>query len=478
MMGIDYEGIDGMNQTLQTSYLWEVSAIMTESKYTKSDYEHRTLIIGLGKTGLSCARFLAKQGVPFIVMDDREQPPELPALREQFPDTELLLGGFDTTVMESCNQIIISPGVSLYDPEIAKIIDSGVPVVGDIEIFARHADAPVIAITGSNGKSTVSAMVAEMARTAGRVVRLGGNFGMPALDLLADSPPDLYVLELSSFQLESTMSLNCTAAAVLNLSPDHLDRYRTMEEYLDAKLRIYRGDGAVIVNADDPLLKNHTPAARKLLYFGSGVPQPGQYGVRKRHGELWLAKGGECLMPVSELHINGFHNVSNALAALALGDAAGLPQGAMLKALKSFKGLPHRMEWVAEWDGVTWYNDSKGTNVGATVAALQGLNGKAVLIAGGLGKGADFSLLKEAVAQKCRAVVLIGRDAPLIEKALDRVVPVVHAGDMQDAVQQASHYATSGDSILLSPACASFDMFVNYEDRGRVFVAAVKDLLL
>jgi len=284
------------------------------------------------------------------------------------------------------------------------------------------------------------------------------------------------VLELSSFQLESTTSLNCTAAVVLNLSPDHLDRYRTMEEYLDAKLRIYRGDGAVIMNLDDAVLKDHILAARDTLCFSTGVPRQDEYGVREQRGKLWLAKGAECLMPADELRINGFHNVSNALAALALGDAIGLPQQAMLEALRTFKGLPHRMEWVAEQDGVTWYNDSKGTNVGATLAALQGLSGKAVLIAGGLGKGADFSPLKDVVARKCRAVVLIGRDAALIERALDNVVPVVHAADMQDAVRQASRKARRGDTVLLSPACASFDMFKNYEDRGRVFTAAVRSL--
>ena len=466
-----------MNQTLQTSYLWEVSSIMAEHIHTKSDHQQRTLIIGLGKTGLSCARFLAKQGESFIVMDDREQPPELAALREQFPDAELYLGGFDTTVMASCARIIISPGISLFDPVIADIIDSGIEVIGDIELFARYADAPVIAVTGSNGKSTVTALIAEMARTAGRNVRVGGNFGTPALDLLENGPPDLYVLELSSFQLESTTSLNCTAAVVLNLSPDHLDRYRNMDEYLDAKLRIYRGDGVVIMNLDDQVLKSHMPATRNVLRFSTGAPQQGEYGVREQRGKLWLAKGAECLMPVGELRIKGFHNVSNALAALALGDAVGLSQQTMLEALRTFKGLPHRMEWVAEKNGVNWYNDSKGTNVGATLAALQGLDGKAVLIAGGLGKGADFSPLKGVVGRKCRAVVLIGRDAPLIEKALDNVVPVVHARDMQDAVRRASQKAKRGDTVLLSPACASFDMFKNYEDRGEVFTATVRSLL-
>jgi len=466
-----------MNQTLQTSYLWEVSAIMTESEYSKSDYQDKTLIIGLGKTGLSCARFLAQRGVSFIVMDDREQPPELTALREQFPAAEMFLGGFDTTVMESCREIIISPGVSLFDPEIAKIIDDGIPVIGDIELFARYADAPVIAVTGSNGKSTVTALVAEMARAAGRNVRVGGNLGTPALDLLDDGAPDLYVLELSSFQLESTSSLNCVAAVVLNLSPDHLDRYRTMDEYLEAKLRIYSGDGLIILNNDDPVLQDHLPAGRKTLGFTTGVPRRDEYGVRKEQGISWLAKGDESLLPVSELRIKGGHNIANALAALALGDAAGLPQAAMLQALKVFKGLPHRMEWVAEKDGVTWYNDSKGTNVGATVAALQGLEGKVVLIAGGLGKGADFSPLREVVANKGRAVVLIGRDAALIARALDDVVPVFYATDMRDAVRHASLNAKQGDAVLLSPACASFDMFKNYEDRGAVFVKSVKSLL-
>lgn len=472
-----YEVIGSMNPFPQAHYAWQAPAIMTDHKYTKPDTHSRVLIIGLGKTGLSCARFLARRGISFMVMDDREQPPELPALRQQFPGTEIFLGEFKVDVIASCDLIIISPGVSLFDPAIARIVESGIPVVGDIELFAQYADAPVAAITGSNGKSTVTALVAEMARMAGRDVRMGGNFGTPALDLLENGPPDLYVLELSSFQLESTWSLNCAAAVVLNLSPDHLDRYRSMDEYRAAKLRIYRGDGVVVINGDEPLINESARASRKCLRFSTGLPGQGEFGLRSQRGELWFAKGDECLMPVSSLRISGFHNVSNALAALALGDTVGLPTPAMLEALKTFTGLPHRMEWITQHEGVTWYNDSKGTNVGATMAALQGLYGKVVLIAGGLGKGAEFSVLRAVVAEKGRAVVLIGRDAPLIEKALANVVPVIHAADMYDAVHQARRCARSGDSVLLSPACASFDMFRNYEHRGQVFVAAVRSEL-
>lgn len=475
MMG--YEDIGALDHILQTSYLWEVSSIMTDDNDTQSDYAQRTLIIGLGRTGLSCASFLARQGVPFMVMDDRKQPPELTSLREQFPDTELFLGGFDTRVMETCSQIIISPGISLYDPEIEKIINSGIPVIGDIELFARYVDAPVIAVTGSNGKSTVTALIAEMASAAGRNVRVGGNLGTPALDLLEGGTPDMYILELSSFQLESTSSLNCAASVILNLSPDHLDRYRNLDEYLAAKLRIYQGDGVVVVNADESLLQAHIPESRKIMRFTSRVPHQGEFGLRERDDEMWLVKGDEYLMPAGKLHIRGFHNVSNALAALALGEAAGLPRQAMIQALTTFGGLPHRMQWVAEHDGVIWYNDSKGTNVGATMAALQGRPEKVILIAGGLGKGADFSPLKDVVANKCRVVVLIGRDASLIEKALDNVVPVAHASDMRDAVQMASRFAQPGDFVLLSPACASFDMFHDYEDRGTAFVESVQRLL-
>ncbi|MDX1252107.1 MAG: UDP-N-acetylmuramoyl-L-alanine--D-glutamate ligase [Gammaproteobacteria bacterium] len=435
----------------------------------------QTLIVGLGKTGLSCARFLAAHGVPLAVTDSRDNPPGLSTLQQELPDVAVFLGGFDASVSASAQRLVVSPGVSLREPLIAQAVARGVEVVGDIELFARHARAPVVAVTGSNGKSTVTTLVGEMARQAGRDVRVGGNLGTPALDLLDVTEPDLYVLELSSFQLETTFSLNAVAATVLNLSVDHMDRYQSMDEYASAKQRIFRGDGVMVLNADDPLVTAMAQAGRHTVRFSldDGVVYK-DFGVMRRMSGLWLARHDEPLMPADEVRIKGMHNIANALAALALGDAAGLPMEVMLQTLRGFPGLPHRSQWVAEKDGVAWYNDSKGTNVGATLAALQGMPGKVVLIAGGLGKGADFTPLRQAAANKARAVVLIGRDAPLIEQALAGVAPVTHAKDMQDAVVQARHLAQPGDAVLLSPACASFDMFSGYEERGQVFADAVR----
>lgn len=434
----------------------------------------RTLIVGLGKTGLSCARYLVGQGVPVAVVDSREDPPGLDALRAELPDVAVFLGGFDPALFERTEQMVVSPGVSLKEPAIAGAIARGVPAVGDVELFARAVQAPVVAVTGSNGKSTVVSMLGEMARLAEVDARLGGNIGTPVLDLLAQPQPQLYVLELSSFQLETTQSLACKAAAVLNVSPDHMDRYGDLGEYAAAKARIFRNAACKIVNADDPMAAAMASGG-DVRRFTLGEPAAGEYGLRPADGGIWLACGDDPIMPLSELRVPGLHNAANALAALAVGDALGLPRAAMVNALAEFAGLPHRTQWIAEHNGVTWYNDSKGTNVGATAAALSGFPGdnRVVLIAGGEGKGADFGLLRPAVAQKARAVVLIGRDAPLLEQALDGAAPLVHARTMGDAVDQAAALARPGDVVLLSPACASFDMFTDYQARGQAFVEAV-----
>jgi UDP-N-acetylmuramoylalanine--D-glutamate ligase len=438
----------------------------------------RTLIVGLGETGLSVARFLSARKVPVAITDSRAQPPALERVREELPDIALFLGEFDAAAFDAAQQIIVSPGVSLKEPLIARAIAGGVPVYGDIELFARHVDAPVIAITGSNGKSTVTTLVGEMARRCGYDPRIGGNLGTPALDLLAqptrfdDSAPKLYVLELSSFQLETTSNLRTRAAVVLNISPDHLDRYASVEEYAAAKARVFAKSETIVINADDPRVAAMIQPRKRIVRFGLRDPSDEQFfGLCKRGDATWFAKGGAPLMDVAELRIQGRHNWSNALAALALGDAAGMMMPGMLHALREFKGLPHRMQWVGAAHGVTWYDDSKGTNVGATLAALSGAPGRVVLIAGGEGKGQDFAPLREGVAGKARAVVLIGRDANLIEAALGDAAPLVHAADMNDAVARAHELARPGDCVLLSPACASFDMFKNYAHRGEVFAA-------
>lgn len=445
--------------------------------------EARTLIVGLGKTGLSCARFLAAQGVRLAVTDSREHPPGLASLQRELPTVERFLGGFNAEALLQAERVVVSPGVSLREPAISRAMAHGIPVLGDIELFARQVRAPIAAITGSNGKSTVTTLLGMMAARAGRKVRVGGNLGVPALELLEEHDPELYVLELSSFQLETTSALNAKAAVVLNISPDHRDRYQSIADYAVAKQRIYRGDGVMIVNNDDPLVASMAESGRKIIRFGLATPAEGDFGLREFGGERWLCHGKQVLLPASELQITGSHNVANALASLALGHALGLPRAAMLNALREFTGLEHRTQWVAERDGIQWYNDSKGTNIGATLAALQGLasvaatGAKIVLIAGGDGKGADFSLLQEAARRHARAVVLIGRDAALIEAALTGVVPVTRATDMIDAVSRARQMASPSDAVLLSPACASFDMYSGFEERGRVFMAAVQSYL-
>jgi len=433
----------------------------------------RTLIVGLGKTGLSIARFLAARGEAVAITDSRSEPPMLDQLSEALPDVALFTGGFSADAFAAAERIVVSPGVDLRQPLLADAVARGVEVIGDIELFARYADAPVIAITGSNGKSTVTALVGEMVAAAGREVRVGGNFGTPALDLLADSAPDHYVLELSSFQLETTYSLQCESAVVLNLSADHMDRYHDLNAYATAKQRIFANAALCVINRDDPLVMAMSEGEDNVVAFTQSLPEAGEYGLVDAEGETWLCYGSERLLAASELKLVGRYNFTNVLAAIALGAAAGLSMESMLDTARRFGGLAHRCQWVAEADGVRWYNDSKGTNVGATLAALEGITGRVVLIAGGEGKDADFGQLREVVAEKARAVVLIGRDAPLLAAALEGSTELVRADTLERAVELAADLAQSGDAVLLSPACASFDMFSGYAERGEQFMAAV-----
>ena len=442
-----------------------------------------TLMVGLGMTGLSIARHLAARGESFAVADSRPNPPGLEQLRLEFPDVAVHLGPFDAALFSAAARLVMSPGVSVHEAAVAAARRCGVEVVGDIELFARSADAPVVGITGSNGKSTVTTLLGEMARAAGRNVRVGGNLGTPALTLLQESTqagaPELYVLELSSFQLETTASLKCSAATLLNLSSDHLDRHHDMAEYAAIKRRVFAGDGVMVLNGASSLLRAMAIEVRAMRWFTLGEPHGRrEYGVCEVDGKSWLCCAGERLLAAGELRIAGRHNWANALAALALGDAIGLPRAAMCDELRRFPGLPHRCQWVDEINGVNWYDDSKGTNVGSTLAALSGMPGdKVVLIAGGEGKGQDFSPLQPVVAARARAVVLIGRDAALIEQALAGAAPVIHAdSSLEQAVAECARVARRGDSVLLSPACASFDMFNNYVHRAEVFVAAVRGL--
>jgi UDP-N-acetylmuramoylalanine--D-glutamate ligase len=436
----------------------------------------KTLIVGLGKTGLSCARFLTARGEEIAVTDSREQPPGLKELRALLPDAAVFLGSFSDEALKHADRVIVSPGVAVSTPYIRKARSLGLPVMGDIELFAHYAHAPVVGITGANGKSTVTTLVGLMAEKAGRRVRVGGNLGTPVLDLLKESEPDLYVLELSSFQLEITDSLRCAAATVLNISPDHMDRYATLEDYVAAKARIFMHCDTAVLNREDPYVRGMAAKVKQRLTFGQDAPAAGQYGLIGDGREYWLARGQERLLRSDALLIRGRHNLANALAAMALGEAVGLSMDAMLAGLREFRGLPHRMEFVAAVRGVAYYDDSKGTNVGATLAAVSGFSTPLVLIAGGDGKGQDFGPLAAALAGTARGVVLLGKDAELIERALAGRLPVRRVPDMDAAVQAAGAMAKPGDSVLLSPACSSLDMFENFEHRGRVFAAAVRSL--
>lgn len=441
--------------------------------------DHFRIVVGLGKSGMSLVRFLARQGVPFAVADTRENPPELATLRLQFPQVEVRCGELDVEFLCRAQELYVSPGLALATPALQEAAKRGVKLSGDIELFARHAKAPIVAITGSNAKSTVTTLVGDMARAAGKRVAVGGNLGTPALDLLADDI-ELYVMELSSFQLETTERLNAEVATVLNVSEDHMDRYADMQAYHLAKHRIFRGARQVVVNRGDALSRPLVADQLPCWSFGLNKPDFKAFGLIEEDGEKYLAYQFEKLMPVRELKVRGAHNQANALAALALGHAVGLPFVPMLAALREFTGLAHRCQWVRELRGVAYYDDSKATNVGAALAAIEGLgadiDGKLVLIAGGDGKGADFSGLTAPVARYCRAVVLLGRDAELIAAALGDAVPLARVKTLDEAVQRCAELAREGDAVLLSPACASLDMFKNFEERGRLFAQAAEGL--
>lgn len=437
------------------------------------------IVVGLGKSGMSLVRFLAQRGVRFAVADTRANPPELATLQRDYPEVEVRCGELDVDFLCRASELYVSPGLALATPALREAAARGVKMSGDIDLFTRHAKAPIVAITGSNAKSTVTTLVGEMAAAAGRKVAVGGNIGTPALDLLSDEV-ELYVLELSSFQLETTERLGAEVVTCLNLSEDHMDRYDGMAQYHLAKHRIFRGARQVVVNRDDalsrPLIADQVPC----WTFGLGKPDFKAFGLVEEGGEKQLAFQFETLMPTAELKIRGAHNQSNALAALALGHAVGLPFTTMLDTLRRFAGLPHRCQWVRELRGVGYYDDSKATNVGAALAAIEGLGadiaGKLVLIAGGDGKGADFSALKAPVAKFCRAVVLLGRDAELLAAALGDAAPLLRVKTLDEAVQRCAELAQSGDAVLLSPACASLDMFKNFEERGRLFAQAAEAL--
>jgi len=434
----------------------------------------KILVVGLGYTGISVAHYLQKLEFKFAITDSRDKPPLLDDFLQSMPDTPVFTGGFDEAAFKVATHLVISPGVALTEKSIVKAIANGAKVISDIDLFACSVNEPIIAISGSNGKSTVTTMLGEMAECNGKQVGVGGNLGTPALDLL-EQDAELYVLELSSFQLERTSFLNAAAATVLNVSADHLDRHVDMTEYGQSKKRIFNGNGVMVINVDDPVVYAMTESARMTVTFS--IKKKADFCLANIDDAQYMMHLNQALMPISELPLEGRHNVANALAAMALGKAVGLDEQAMCVALKKFKGLDHRMQRVAEIAGVTWVNDSKATNIGACIAALQGYDNKVILIAGGDAKGADMNELAPFIKDKAKHVVLIGKDAGLIKQSLDESIPVYNAENMTKAVRICAELATLGDCVLLSPACASLDQYKSYQDRGSQFSKAVWNLL-
>lgn len=455
-----------------------------------SGVAQRSLIIGLGKTGFSCARYLAALGEAFDLADTRTQPPYLEQVRKEQPERQVYLGPLDASLLRNYQRLIVSPGVSLQHPAIQEALAQGAELCSDIDLFCAQCSAPIIAITGSNAKSTVTTLVGLMAERCAKRVGVGGNLGKPVLEFALESLEagselqEMYVLELSSFQLEACHNLSAQVAAVLNVSPDHMDRYADFESYCLTKQRIYQGCQVAVYNRADAATRPPQGSSMQLISFGLDQGAAGAWGLVGEGADAQLALGEAPVMQASEVRIQGAHNLSNALAALAIGAAAGMAADKMCEVLREFEGLPHRCQWVREHQQITYFNDSKGTNVGASLAAIEGLgaaqSGKIVLIAGGDGKGADFKELVAPLARYGRAIVLIGRDAerlaadfaPLAEQGIS----LLHARDMEDAVQQAAKNAQPDDLVLLSPACASLDMFANYEARGEAFMHVVRAL--
>ena len=462
--------------------------IMEQSKQqlqpcTDIFHGRRVLVVGLGKTGLSCVRFFAERGVDVAVTDSRDKPAELEKLKDQYPDVAVFVGGLNEQAINSADVLIVSPGIPIRTPSIAAAIMQNKLVMGDIEVFAQCTRKPVVAITGSNGKSTVTTLLGDMARVAKRRAVVAGNIGLPVLETIDDDEQtDLYILELSSFQLETTSTLKPVAAVILNITEDHMDRYSSFAEYQAAKARIYRGAQAVIVNRDElavsQLLNDWYEVPQSYSYSTTLAATQVDFAIIQHQSQPWLAKAGTPLIPVSALKIKGNHNVSNVLAALALGTAIDLPLPAMLEAIQQFAGLPHRTQWVAEQNGVVWFNDSKATNVGATLAAVKGLAVyRLILLMGGQGKGQDFTMLRDAFTENVKHVFLFGEDAQHIADALGDVVQHTRVKDLKQAVNEAQAMAVQGDAVLLSPACASFDMFKGYDHRGQVFTQLVHEVL-
>jgi UDP-N-acetylmuramoylalanine--D-glutamate ligase len=448
---------------------------------TLSVKQQLVLVLGLGESGMATVRWLKAHGANVRVADTRQTHANVETIQQTWPDIDVFMGEFDQAIFEEVAFAVLSPGIPLNTPAIQRAINDGLQVVGDVELFAqyRSPNAKVIGITGANGKTTVTTLVGEMCKAAGLKTVVAGNIGLPVLEALMMDVPDVYVLELSSFQLETTSSLVLDVATMLNLSEDHMDRYETFQDYAIAKARIFYQAKCQVLNRDDAWSMLMLRPKLKQITFGLSTEtvDAHDFSLIEQDGGLWLGESNQPLMNIASLQLTGLHNASNALAAMALCRQIGIEHPPILQTLYAFKGLPHRVEWVANVDEVDYFDDSKGTNVGATCAAIAGFNQPIVLIAGGDGKGQDFKPLADVVKGKVKTIVLIGKDASLIESTLiETEIPMYRAIDLSEAVNIAKKMAKAGDAVLLSPACASVDMFRNYVHRAEVFVAAVHQL--
>jgi len=444
---------------------------------TVSDLVNRSIaILGMGATGLSVARYLSIIGVPFSFFDSRTEPPALAEVQGNYPTTKIVTGPFRDEILVGIDLVVVSPGISQHEPLLITARKNGIKIIGDLELFLTAAEAPVVAITGSNGKSTVTTLVGEMAKANGLDTGVGGNLGVPMLDLLAPNR-QLYVVELSSFQLELINDLKGATACLLNISPDHMDRYEDLDAYVAAKQRIFRGAASIVSNREDRFITAPISGQSNITTFGLDRPAQGHYGIAVHKERDYLCHGDERLISVDSIAIKGRHNLANALAALALGSGIGLDLSVLLKTLQHFKGLPHRCQVVATIDEVLFIDDSKGTNVGATVAAIEGFGSKSsanlLLIAGGQGKGQDFNDLRLAASRFVKYGIFYGQDAEKLEDALQSTISIQRVESVESAVYQAKQSAVAGDIVLFSPACASFDLFTGFEERGRHFQRAV-----